>query len=93
MLLKAVDAISGKAVLEIGYEGECVGPNAGDLLVTPDKKQFRVLQRAFIAHEFRNTATGQVVDFSAPKAIDFELQLAVCPVGAEAEYSAKLMEA
>lgn len=92
MLLKAVDAISGKSVLEIGYEGECVGPNAGDLLVTPDKKQYRVLQRAFIAHEFRGKAQGQVVDFSAPKMLDFELQLAVCPVGQEADYSERLME-
>lgn len=91
MLFKAVDALSGEAVLEVGFEGVCPGPVSGDLLVTPDKKQYRVLQRAYIAH-IVNRQDGKVLDFSAPKTLDFALQFACCPVGMESEYASKLTE-
>lgn len=85
MVIKAVDGKSGKIVAQIGVEGVMPSPNAGDIFVDLDAKQYRVLQRAYILQKEppRDGILG------GPMRVDVELQLAVCPVGMEAEYAAQ----
>ena len=85
MLIKAVDGKSGKVVAQIGVDGVMPSPNAGDIFVDLDDHQYRVLQRAYILHKEppRDGILG------SPTRVDVELQLAVCPVGMEAEYAAQ----
>lgn len=85
MLIKAVDGKSGKVVAQIGVDGIMPSPNAGDIFVDLDAKQYRVLQRAYILQKEppRDGILG------GPMHVDVELQLAVCPVGMEAEYAAQ----
>lgn len=85
MLIKAVDGKSGKVVAQIGVDGIMPSPNAGDIFVDLDAKQYRVLQRAYILQKEppRDGILGGQMH------VDVELQLAVCPVGMEAEYAAQ----
>lgn len=85
MLIKAVDGKSGKVVAQIGVDGVMPSPNAGDIFVDLDTHQYRVLQRAYILQKEppRDGILG------GPTRVDVELQLAVCPVGMEAEYAAQ----
>lgn len=88
MLIKALDAISGDDVFSCGVDGVMPIPSAGDILVDPQFKQFRVLQRAYIVREVN--PPGKVLDLTAPKTIDVEIQCAVCPVGQEQEYAERM---
>lgn len=85
MIIKAVDGKSGKVVAQIGVDGVMPSPNAGDIFVDLDDHQYRVLQRAYILQKEppRDGILG------GPTRVDVELQLAVCPVGMEAEYAAQ----
>lgn len=85
MLIKAVDGKSGKVVAQIGVDGIMPSPNIGDIFVDLDDHQYRVLQRAYILQKEppRDGILG------GPTRVDVELQLAVCPVGMEAEYAAQ----
>ena len=85
MVIKAVDGKSGKVVAQIGVDGIMPSPNAGDIFVDLDAKQYRALQRAYILQKEppRDGILG------GPMRVDVELQLAVCPGGMEAEYAAQ----
>ena len=85
MIIKAVDGKSGKVVAQIGVDGVMPSPNAGDIFVDLDAHQYRVLQRAYIMQKEppRDGILG------GPTRVAVELQLAVCPVGMEAEYAAQ----
>ena len=85
MLIKAVDGKSGKVVAQIGVDGIMPSPNAGDIFVDLDDHQYRVLQRAYILQK----EPPKDGIFGGPMHVDVELQLAVCPVGMEAEYAAQ----
>ena len=85
MLIKAVDGKSGKVVAQIGVDGIMPSPNAGDIFVDLDDHQYRVLQRAYILQK----EPPKDGIFGGPARVDVELQLAVCPVGMEAEYAAQ----
>lgn len=85
MLIKAVDGKSGKVVAQIGVDGIMPSPNAGDIFVDLDAHQYRVLQRAYILQ--KETPRDGIL--GGPTRVDVELQLAVCPVGMEAEYAAQ----
>ena len=85
MLIKAVDGKSGKVVAQIGVDGVMPSPNAGDIFVDLDAHQYRVLQRAYILQK----APPKDGILGGPTRVDVELQLAVCPVGMEAEYAAQ----
>lgn len=85
MLLKAVDGKSGEVIVQIGVESVMPSPNAGDIFVDLDAKQYRVLQRAYILHK----AQPRDVILDGATHVDVELQLAVCPVGMEVEYAAQ----
>ena len=85
MILKALDAKSNKVFFECSVEGTLPSPATGDIFVAPNSGvQYRVLQRAYIGREIPHQ--GPVLDFNAPKVLDFEVQLACCPAGMEAEY-------
>lgn len=83
MVIKAVDAKGGELVAQIGNDGLLPGINAGDIFVDLDGHQYRVLQRAYILVKQppRDGILG------GRPMVDVELQLAVCPVGAEADYA------
>ena len=85
MVIKAVDGRFGKVVAQIGVDGIMPSPNVGDIFVDLDANQYRVLQRAYILQKEppRDGILG------GPMRVDVELQLAVCPVGMEAEYAAQ----
>lgn len=85
MVIKAVDGRSGKVVAQIGVDGVMPSPNTGDIFIDLDAHQYRVLQRAYILQKEppRDGILG------GPTRVDVELQLAVCPVGMEAEYAAQ----
>ena len=85
MLIKAVDGKSGKVVAQIGVDGIMPSPNTGDIFVDLDDHQYRVLQRAYILQK-EQPKDGIL---GGPTCVDVELQLAVCPVGMEAEYAAQ----
>ena len=85
MIIKAVDGKSGKVVAQIGVDGVMPSPNAGDIFVDLDAHQYRVLQRAYILQKEPPRASI----LGGPTRVDVELQLAVCPVGMEAEYAAQ----
>ena len=85
MLIKAVDGKSGKVVAQIGVDGVMPSPNAGDIFVDLDAHQYRVLQRAYILQ--KEPPRDGILGGSTR--VDVELQLAVCPVGMEAEYAAQ----
>lgn len=88
MFIKAVDAISGDDVFSCGVEGIMPTPSTGDILVDPQFRQFRVIQRAYVVHEVK--PSGKVLDLTAPKTIEVEIQCAVCPVGQEQEYAERM---
>lgn len=88
MFIKAVDAISGDNVFSCGVEGIMPAPSAGDIIVDPQLRQFRVIQRAYVVHEVKSA--GTVLDLTAPTTIDIEIQCAVCPVGQEQEYAERM---
>lgn len=88
MYIKAVDAISGENIFSCGVEGVMPAPANGDILVDPQFRQFRVIQRAYVVHEVK--PTDKVLDLKAPKTIDIEIQCAVCPVGQEQEYAERM---
>ena len=85
MLIKAVDGMSGKGVAQISVDGIMPSPNAGDIFVDLDDHQYRVLQRAYILQK----ESPRDLILGGPMRVDVELQLAVCPVGKEAEYAAQ----
>ena len=85
MVIKAVDGRSGKVVAQIGVDGVMPSPNTGDIFVDLDANQYRVLQRAYILQK----EPPKDGIFGGPTRVDVELQLAVCPVGMEAEYAAQ----
>lgn len=85
MLIKAVDGKSGKVVAQIGVDGIMPSPNTGDIFVDLDAHQYRVLQRAYILQ--KEPPKDGIL--GGPTRVDVELQLAVCPVGMEAEYAAQ----
>ena len=85
MVIKAVDGKSGKVVAQIGVDGIMPSPNTGDIFVDLDTHQYRVLQRAYILQKEPPRASI----LGGPTRVDVELQLAVCPVGMEAEYAAQ----
>lgn len=86
MNINCVDAKNGKSIFNCGVEGVMPTPNAGDIVVTPDRQQFRVLQRAYIAKELK--PDGKTVPIGT-HSLDFEIQCACCPVGEEADYAGK----
>lgn len=85
MVIKAVDGRSGKVVAQIGVDGIMPSPNTGDIFIDLDAHQYRVLQRAYILQK----EPPKDGIFGGPTCVDVELQLAVCPVGMEAEYAAQ----
>ena len=85
MIIKAVDGKSGKVIAQIGVDGVMPSLNTGDIFVDLDAHQYRVLQRAYILQKEPPKASI----LGGPTRVDVELQLAVCPVGMEAEYAAQ----
>ena len=85
MIIKAVDGKSGKVVAQIGVDGIMPSPNTGDIFVDLDAHQYRVLQRAYILQK----EPPKDGFFGGPTRVDVEPQLALCPVGMEAEYAAQ----
>lgn len=83
MVIRAVDAHGGEMVAQIGNDGLLPSVNTGDIFVDLDGHQYRVLQRAYIL--VKQPPKDGIL--GGRPMVDVELQLAVCPVGAEADYA------
>lgn len=64
----------------MSIEGLDIVPSVMDLVVLPDGKLFRVMQRAFVMEKVRDTAT-KIVDLRATThSLSIVVQLVVAPV-------------
>lgn len=66
-----VDTMETLIDLDIG----AVAPNLNDIIVYPDKGEYRVIQRAFILTEQKSTV--KIIDLKTKRSLEPVLQLAI----------------
>ena len=74
MRVVCIDIATQKPIIDLDIDA--ITPVPGDLIATPSKKTYRVMQRAFILEERQFTAKLTI----GKPAIEVVLQIAVTPV-------------